>query len=53
MPPLAVILYVDPGTGSFLIQSLIATLIGVFAFGRHTLRSWIVRLTSRKPPEPK
>jgi drug/metabolite transporter (DMT)-like permease len=42
--------YIDPGTGSMLLQALAAGLVGILAFGKH-IKLFIVGLFTRKRDE--
>lgn len=44
------IAYIDPGTGSFLLQSAIAGAIGVFFYFRTAIKRLVNRLLGRNPP---
>ena len=49
-----VFLYIDPGTGSLLIQALIAGLLAIPFFFRRTIGSWFARMrgTDDTPDAP-
>lgn len=52
-----VLLYIDPGTGSLLIQALIAGLLAIPFFFRRTIGSFFGRMRGKDeapaaPPEP-
>lgn len=49
--PLQVFAYLDPGTGSIIVQSLIAVVIAVSMYLRQ-IKAFIYRLFSRKSPPP-
>ena len=47
--------YLDPGTGSLIIQSAIAIIAGAFVTIRlywYQLKAWVGKITGRQPPDP-
>jgi len=42
--------YIDPGTGSMLLQALAAAFVGILAFGKH-IKLFVLGLFSRKRDE--
>jgi len=49
------LLYIDPGSGSYLIQALVAAALGVLYFFKNLrlyITAFLGRLFSRKPKDP-
>jgi hypothetical protein len=44
--------YIDPGTGSLLIQAIVAALVAIPFFFRRSIRAFFSRPHHRGPPEP-
>ena len=42
--------YVDPGTGSFALQAIIGTVMGVSFMLRNHIKVWMGRLKKKTPP---